>query len=353
MDAARYEPARRRAPLPDGGLLTVRPVTVADVDGLVALYDGLSGEDRYRRFFSAYYPPRTFFERLATVVERGGYGVVATTGADNEAAERGGDGRPDTAGGDAGRIVGEANYVLLGNGDGELGMMVAADQRGWLGAYMLDALVEAAAARGVPNLEADVLVTNRSMLTLLRSRGYATMGSGDWVSVRLIVGTAGHTPVWPPHRAPAAPGRRPRVLVEAPGGRWHAQAEAEAAGLQVIACSGPHGRRSRCPVLAGQPCPLAAAADAIVVSSAPDDERWGALLEAHGGLDPGVPVFVEPRAGHRVGGPPLGAPGVGAAIAIDDEPQLVVDLVDRLASAHKDAAANQQVPGPKGRSALE
>ena len=137
----------------------MRPVTLADVDGLVALYDGLSGGDRYRRFFSAYYPPRTFFERLATVVERGGYGVVATTGADNEAAERGGDGhRPDTAGGDAGRIVGEANYVLLGNGDGELGMMVAADQRGWLGAYMLDALVEAAAARGVPNLEADVLV---------------------------------------------------------------------------------------------------------------------------------------------------------------------------------------------------
>ena len=331
-------------PLPGGGLLTVRPVTRADVDGLMALYDGLSRGDRYRRFFSAYSPPRAFFERLATVVERGGYGVVAAAGADNEAAEHGGDSRPDTAGGDAGRIVGEANYVLLGNGDGELGMMVAADQRGWLGAYMLDALVEAAAARGVPNIEADVLATNRSMLTLLRSRGYATMGSSDWVSVRLIVGTAGHTPVWPPHRDPAAPGRRPRVLVEAPGGRWHAQAEAEAAGLQVIACSGPHGRRSRCPVLAGQPCPLAAAADAIVVSSAPDDERWGALLEAHGGLHPGVPVCVEPRAGHRVGGPPLAAPGVGAAIAIDDdEPQLVVDLVDRLASAHQDAAANQQV----------
>ena len=77
-------------PLPGGGLLTVRPVTRADVDGLMALYDGLSRGDRYRRFFSAYSPPRAFFERLATVVERGGYGVVATAGADNEAVEHGG-----------------------------------------------------------------------------------------------------------------------------------------------------------------------------------------------------------------------------------------------------------------------
>ena len=165
MDAASDEPARRRAPLPGDGLLTVRPVTLADVDGLVALYDGLSREDRYRRFFSAYHPPRAFFERLATVVERGGYGVVATAGAGNEAAESGG----DTAGGDAGRVVGEANYVLLDNGDGELGMMVAAAQRGWLGPYMLDALVEAAAAHGVPNLEADLLVDGVNDAPALRS----------------------------------------------------------------------------------------------------------------------------------------------------------------------------------------
>jgi hypothetical protein len=337
-------------PLPGGALLTVRPVTAADVDGLVALYDGLSREDRYRRFFSAYHPPRAFFERLTTVVERGGYGVVATAGADSEAAAGAGDNRQtDTVGGDQGRIVGEASYVLLENGDGELGMAVAADQRGWLGPYMLDALVDAAAARGVPNLEADVLVTNRSMLTTLRSRGYSTLASSDWVSVRLIIGTAGHTPVWPPDRVPTARGHRPRVLVEAPGGRWHAQAEAEAAGLQVIACSGPGGRRSRCPVLAGQPCPLAAAADAIVVLSAPDDERWAALVGAHADLHPGVPVGVEPRTGYRAGGPPLAAPQGGAAVAIDDdEPQLVVDLVDRLATAHQRAAANQRMPGPKG-----
>jgi len=304
----------------------VRPVSPADVDGLVGLYDGLSDDDRYRRFFSAFSPPCSFFERAATVVDRGGYGVVATVQADGDTGSGEGD-QADTATG--GRIVGEASYELLPNGDGELAITVAADQRGWLGPYLLDSLVEAAGARGVPNLEADVLVTNSRMLSVLRSRGYATLASEDWLSLRLIVGTAGHTPVWPTGRAAGGEAHRPRVLVEAPGGRWHAGAEAEAAGLQVIACSGPRGRRPRCPALAGRPCPLAAGADVIVVSKAPDDERWRALVAAHTDLHPGVPVCVEPRAGHREAG---------------DDAHLVVDLVDRLASAHRRAERDR----PKG-----
>ncbi|HEX2562285.1 MAG TPA: GNAT family N-acetyltransferase [Acidimicrobiales bacterium] len=236
---------RRRVPLPGGGVLTVRPVATTDVDGLVALYDGLSDDDRYRRFFSGFRPPRSFFERLVNVGERGGFGLVATMGAGG-----------DVAGG--ARIVGEASYELLPNGDGELAITVAADQRGWLGPYLLDALVEVAAARGVRNLEADVLVTNGRMLALLRSRGYATMGSNDWTTLRLVVGTAGRTPVWPAGHGATGHSDRPRVLVEVPGGRWHAGAEADEAGLRVIACSGPRGARPRCPVLAGRPCPLAA-----------------------------------------------------------------------------------------------
>jgi hypothetical protein len=133
--------------LPGGDVLTVRSVTPADVDGLVALYDGLSEDDRYRRFFSGFRPPRSFFERLVNVGERGGYGLVATAGSDGDVVA-------------GARIVGEASYELLPNGDGELAITVAADQRGWIGPYLLDALVEAAAARGVPNLEADVLATN-------------------------------------------------------------------------------------------------------------------------------------------------------------------------------------------------
>jgi hypothetical protein len=80
-----------------------------------------------------------------------------------------------------------------------------------------------------------VLVTNRRMLGLLRARGDATVSSNDWTTLRLVVGTAGHVPTWPADPGGTDQPDRPRVLVETPGGRWHAGAEAQAAGLQVIA----------------------------------------------------------------------------------------------------------------------
>jgi hypothetical protein len=269
---------RRRVVLPAGRCITIRPVGPGDVDGLAALYGGLSDEDRYRRFFSSFVPPRSFFERVATVGERGGFGVVAVAG-------------------DDGPIVAEASYYLLPDGDGELAMAVSKRWRGWLGAYLLDTLIEAAAARGVPNLEANVLVVNGRMLSLLRSRGYATLPSGDWMSLRLMVGTAGRTPVWPAGGPGTPDATRPRVLIETPGGRWHGTPQAEEAGLAVITCSGPRGPRFRCPVLAGRPCPLAAGADAVVVANAPEHEPWPALVEGHARLHPGVPVLVEHRQG--------------------------------------------------------
>jgi hypothetical protein len=271
----------RRVTRPGGGELCVRPVVSGDADGLAALYATLSPEDRHLRFFSAFVPDRAFAEHLASVRDRGGFCVVAVE--------------------DGGRIVGEANYEALPDGDGELGMVVAPDCRGGLGAVLLDTLIEAAAACGVPNIEADVMVTNRRMLSLLRARGYACLPSEDWVSLRLMVGTAGPTPVWP-EGGPGIPDpSRPRVLVEAPGGRWSGAPEGQAAGLAFISCSGPRGPRPRCPALAGRPCPLAAGADAIVVANLPDDPgHWPALLAAHAELHPGVPVCVEPR-----GGPPL------------------------------------------------
>ncbi|HEX6420280.1 MAG TPA: GNAT family N-acetyltransferase [Acidimicrobiales bacterium] len=291
----------RRVELPGHRALVIRPVAPADVDALVALYDGLSDEDRYRRFFSAYRPDREFFARAAAVRDRGGYGLVAvevrTGPAESEL-----------------RVVGEASYELLPNGDGELAMAVAGDWRGWLGPYLLDALVAAAAARGVPNLEADVLATNAPMLALLRSRGYANLASEDWVSLRLIVGTGGRTPEWPAGALRGGGPAGPRVLVEAPGGRWHAAREASGAGLEVITCSGPRG--GRCPALAGRPCPLVTGADAVVVSRPRDDERWRALVEAHERSHPGVPVCVEPRPGRD-----------------GEDARLLVSIVDRVTAA--------------------
>lgn len=294
---------RRELDLRGGRRLIVRPSTIADVDGLRELFGGLELEDRRRRFFSAYRPDRRFLERLATVPEDEGVQLVAVeTGPEGDE-----------------RVVAEAGYRLLADGDGELAITVARDRRGWLGPYLLDALVEAAARRGVPNLEADVLTGNRQMLALLRWRGDATLDREDFSILRVLISTTGDTPGWPPGAG------HPRVLVEAPGGAWHATPEARRAGLEVVACPGPTHRPGTCPALRGEPCPLAAAADVIVISHPPDDEQWAALPEAHEHLHEGVPVCLEVT-GETASALPS-APG-----------REIVELVQRLASRER--------PGP-------
>lgn len=169
----------RRTGLPRGGTLVIRPVTSGDVDALSDLYGGLDVDSLHRRFFTIYHPKREFFERMATVDARGGCGLVAEV--------------IDRPGG-PGRIVAEAGYELLPTGDGELAITVEDGWRGWLGPYLLDALLEAAAARSVPHLEADVLATNGPMLALLRARGHHVIPSGDPAVVRAVIDTAAPAP---------------------------------------------------------------------------------------------------------------------------------------------------------------
>jgi ribosomal protein S18 acetylase RimI-like enzyme len=305
---------RRTITLPRGDTLVIRAVTPADVDRLKALYAGLDERDTYRRFFSVFRPRDAFFERMAAPEERGGFGLVAAVAG--------------TAPGGDDRIVAEAGYTLLPDGDGELAITVAASWRGWLGPYLLDALLEAAAARGVANLQADVLVTNGPMLALVRSRGYATVDHPDGTLVRVTIGAAARTPSWPPERD------RPRVLVESPGGRWHAEDGARAAGLQVIVCPGPGASRSRCPALEGHTCPLVAGADAVVISHPLPDDRWVALPDAHRAVHPGVPVCMEVAPAHDVPPGEQAVPRGGSAE--------VVAFVGRLA-ARGDVLPNESV----------
>lgn len=290
----------RRLDLGRGRALSVRAIEPGDAGALAALYDGLDVEARYRRFFCAYRPRPEFLERMARAIELGNVGLVAWS----------------EAPGLAPRLVAEAGYVRLPNGDGELALTVAAGWRGWLGPYLLDALLAAAAANGVPNLEADVLVANGPMLAVLRRRGGVVMAHEDWSVVRLLIGT-GRTPTWPGAHD------RPRLLVEGSAGGWQSPA-AVATGAQVLACPGPHGRRSGCPALDGGTCPLAAGADLVVVSPAGDAAEWAPLVEAHRVRHAGVPVCVTPIAG---GGP----------VTVDGEPVPglgrtdVVTIVQRFA----------------------
>jgi acetyltransferase len=173
-------PGGRSVVLGEGGSLVVRPVEPRDAEGLTALYAGLDDESRYRRFFSLYRPDAAFIERMIAAEERQAVCLVAVAvGRDDGSTER---------------IVGEAGYEILPNGDGELAITIDASWRGWLGPFLLDALVEAAAAHGVPDLEADVLTTNRPMLAILRARGHVAMAAGDWTVARWKIGARSSEP---------------------------------------------------------------------------------------------------------------------------------------------------------------
>ncbi len=284
--------------LADGGRMEVRSTDAADAERICSLYETLSASDRHRRFFSAFKPGLEWCREWADVGSRGGFGVIAIVHRPGE---------PD-------EVAGEAGYALQHDGDGDLAVTVAPTWRGWLGPYLLDLLVRQAAVAGPSNLQADVLLENGPMLSLLKRREPVAMGHDNGV-VRLSIGTTGSVPTWPPAD------RRPRVLVEVAGRRWSGERAAEEAGLATAMCAGPGGRSAHgCPVLEGGRCPLADGADVIIVLLDPNDERSAQLVRAHREQSPGTPVLVRHRS-PDIGEPPAPAgcidiePDGGAAVA--------------------------------------
>jgi len=272
--------------LADGARMEVRPTSPADAERICELYETLSIGDRHRRFFSAFQPHLDWCREWADVGARGGFGVIAIVHRD---------GVPDEA-------AGEAGYAIRDDGDGDLAVTIAPNWRGWLGPYLLDVLVRHAGAVGLANLQADVLLENGPMLSLLRRRDPVAMGHDSGV-VRLSIGTTGSVPTWPPAD------RRPRVLVEVAGRRWSGEQAAEKAGLVTAMCSGPAARGEHgCPVLDGGHCPLADGADAIIVLLDPADERSAQLVQAHREQSPGTPVLVRHRS-EASGAKPTSIPG--------------------------------------------
>lgn len=285
--------------LPDGRPLFVRPATPEDADGLAALYETLSDEDLHFRFFSIHHPPHEFYERLAGAEDHHGFTLVAVVEDPEE------------------HIVGEADYFLLENGNGELAVTVAPDWRGWLGAYLLDALLGAAARRGVPNLEAQILVENRRMLALIRRRRYAMVDGTDFSTVRVVVGTTSAVPTWPdPHD-------RVRVLAEVPGGRWRREEAARDAGMHVLVCPGPRpGPDPGCPLLDNKPCPLAEGADIIFCALGREREHGEEVHAAHAVFHPGATLVSE--------GAPAAPGEVTIECRLDDA--AVIELLQDVAS---------------------
>ena len=290
----------------DGRTMTVRHSRPADVAGIAELYDGLSLDDRYHRFFSGCMPS-DFAEKWIHIADTGGVGLVVVVANGGE------------------HIVAEAGFALLPNGDGELALTVAREWRGWLGPFLLDALVHEAAERGIPNLRAQVLVDNAAMLALVRARGYAVIDQRDRSMVSVTIGTEGYPPSWP------VADERPRVLVETPGGRWHAANERGASDLQIIGCPGPARAKHGCPALAGRPCPLAAHADVIVFAFPPSDAQAQAILSAHSRLHEDVPLLVAPAPSAEG----LAIPPAATTVAACTPAAELILLVSELAARHR------------------
>lgn len=319
-------PAHREIELPGDRLLTIRPMELDDAPGISRLYRALGAHDLYLRFFSTRPPPESFVADMVAKATSAGAGLVATIATAPPDSAEPGERDPEAAlrdpAADGGRepadgtLVAEATFSPLPDGDAELGITVAAGARGWLGPYLLDVLLGAAAQRGVANLQAEVLVTNGRMLSMLRRRGCAVLDHDDRPAiVRVVVGTASSIPSW----APRATGRR--VVVETPGGRWRGDAVLRAAGYRVMACSGPPDGWASCPPMEGRACPLAAGAD-LVIDAVPDPT--GQRLASAHATTTSVRLAVIGPVGAAV---PSGAPSLAAAPGDDQLVALVRSLV--------------------------
>lgn len=269
------EPPPREVPLGDGRILRVRPMEPRDAGPLCDLYANLDIEDRYRRFFCGSLPSHEFVDGLIESATNRGRGLVV-----------------EVVGGDGTEIVAEATYVAPRRGPDpggyvapDFAITVARPWRGWLGSYLLDALLEDARSAGIENLQADILTNNAPMLALARRHGYATIDDDDWSEIRVLLGTGGVAPSWPDGDD------RPHVLVEGRVGRWTPSNE-RLEGVRVWRC--PTSDEGSCPVLhSGGRCPLVDDADAIVIAPVRDDPRWSSLEQAHAAGVPRVTVLVD------------------------------------------------------------
>lgn len=270
-----------------GRTVEIRPTTAADAEALQALYARFSVEDRHRRFLSAFVPTTAWCASWASIADRGGFGLIAFA-----------------HGPDGDEVIAEAGYALQDDGDGEFAVAVAPAWRGWVGIYLVDRLVRHAAAAGIKNLQAEVLLENRPMLAILRHRGAVDLEHPNGV-VRSSIGATGDVPTWPPAE------QRPKLLIATTSGRWSGEPDADDAGWATAMCRGPERRGSGgCPVLRGERCPLADGADAIVVMLEPGDPTTDQLIASLREQQPGTPILAVPHAGGTRG--PDGCIDVGA-----------------------------------------
>jgi hypothetical protein len=229
--------------LDERGVISLRHARTGDEEDLRSLYEGLDQADLSRRFFTPGVPTRHFLEGWVDIESKGGLCLLA----DHTAV----DGHR--------QVIAEAGYSALSDGDVELGITVARDHRGWIGAWLLDVLLTHAHVSGIENMQALVKTGNRPMLDIIRHRGCARFDEADWSTTRVTMSTSGHTPSWPPESA------RPRILIESQRSRPDTARRIRDRSGTTLVCGGYDQRGSHCPLHDGARCPLIEGADAVII----------------------------------------------------------------------------------------
>ncbi len=147
----------------DGSTLRLRAPAPEDLDDLSAFYDGLSPESRYLRFHG--------FGRTDLAVRA----LIEASGSDRVAL----------IGRQGGRVVAAAQYdVLREPGVAEVAFTVAEDfRRRGTATRLLEQLAAAAAERGIRKFIAEVLSSNRPMLSVFGHAGFHVERQGAFGEV--------------------------------------------------------------------------------------------------------------------------------------------------------------------------
>jgi acetate---CoA ligase (ADP-forming) len=141
--------------LRDGATVRVRPMRAEDEDGLHALFDDLSPDSRWYRFFSAAADLHQAASFFAALEPEQGRGLVAVAGSDE-------------------RLVAHASYVRESASRAELAFEVADDWHGHgIATVLLAHLAELAASDGIATFTAVVLPDNHRMVRVFRDSGFA------------------------------------------------------------------------------------------------------------------------------------------------------------------------------------
>jgi len=140
--------------LRDGSTVHVRKMEPADDKALFDLFQSLSEESRWLRFFSVAGGSALAAEARRETNLDHTFGLIALSGPDQ-------------------RVVGHAFYAGIDSHRAEVAFTIADDYQGrGLGTLLLGQLAEVATANGIQTFEAEVVAANQAMLHVFRESGF-------------------------------------------------------------------------------------------------------------------------------------------------------------------------------------